>query len=284
MAQFTNQAQLSYNNTVVNSNIAVGEILEIITVTKTPVTDTYRVGDTLTYVVGILNSGSSSVTGISVEDDLGAYDFGGTSLYPLTYVEGSVKLFVNGAPAAAPTVTAGPPLVFSGITIPADSDAIIVYQATVNEYAPVGETDSIVNTVTVTGAGISESATAEATVTPVSGPSLTVTKSITPVPVTENDLVTYTFAIANYGNAEATADYDATLTDTFDPVLTGVSVQYNGGAWVEGTNFNYDETTGQFATVAGQITVPAATYTQDPATGIWSVTPGISTLVVTGTI
>jgi hypothetical protein len=37
-------------------------------------------------------------------------------------------------------------------------------------------------------------------------------------------------------------------------------------------------------TVPGQITVPAATYTQDPITGAYTVNPGVATLVVTGTI
>ena len=30
LAQFTNQAQLAYNDSVINSNIAVGEILEVL--------------------------------------------------------------------------------------------------------------------------------------------------------------------------------------------------------------------------------------------------------------
>jgi len=42
--------------------------------------------------------------------------------------------------------------------------------------------------------------------------------------------------------------------------------------------------TGVFNTIAGQITVPAATYTQNPATGIWTLTPGVSVLKVTGTV
>ena len=41
MAQFINQAQLSYNNSVVNSNVAVGEILEVLSATKTAVLDDY---------------------------------------------------------------------------------------------------------------------------------------------------------------------------------------------------------------------------------------------------
>ena len=32
------------------------------------------------------------------------------------------------------------------------------------------------------------------------------------------------------------------------------------------------------------VTVPAATYTRNPATGAWTVVPGVSTLVVTGTV
>ena len=52
----------------------------------------------------------------------------------------------------------------------------------------------------------------------------------------------------------------------------------------EGVQYNYDETTGLFTTVPGQILVPAATYTQDPVTGAYTATPGIATLVVTGTI
>lgn len=37
MARFTNQAQLRYGNNVANSNIAVGEILEVLSATKTAV-------------------------------------------------------------------------------------------------------------------------------------------------------------------------------------------------------------------------------------------------------
>ena len=35
MARFTNQAQLRYGNAVTNSNIAVGEILEVLSAKKT---------------------------------------------------------------------------------------------------------------------------------------------------------------------------------------------------------------------------------------------------------
>ena len=55
-------------------------------------------------------------------------------------------------------------------------------------------------------------------------------------------------------------------------------------AWAEPANYTYNETNGSFATVAGQITVPAATFTQDAVTGIITTTPGTATVTVTGTI
>ena len=76
----------------------------------------------------------------------------------------------------------------------------------------------------------------------------------------------------------------AEIIDTFDPILSNIAVSYNGTALVAGTDYTYNETTGLFATTAGRITVPAAAYTQDPATGNWIVTPGTGTLTVTGTI
>ena len=100
----------------------------------------------------------------------------------------------------------------------------------------------------------------------------------------DSDWVTYTFVIQNSGNQAVLATDNAVITDTFDPILTDLTVTFNGTPWTEGTQYTYDPVTGQFATLPGALTVPAATYTQDPVTGAYSATPGIATLVVTGTI
>ena len=284
MAQFTNQAQLSYNNSVINSNVAVGEILEVLSATKTAVMNDYTRGDDVTYVISLVNSGSSAVTGISISDNLGAYSFNEQTLYPLTYVEGSAHLYINGVLQAAPTVTAGPPLMFSGINLPANSNLLLIYEADANQFAPLDVGDSIVNVATVTGTGLPTTVTVTETITPEEAPNLTITKSIEPVPVTENGVLTYRFLIQNFGNTAAVATDNVALTDTFDPILSGLSVTLDGVAWSEGVEYNYDETTGVFATIPSQITVPAATYTQDATTGAWVITPGVTLLTVTGTV
>ena len=284
MAIFSNQATLTYNGNTTNSNIAYGEILDVLAVTKTAVEGSYTPGDTVTYVVTLRNTGTAALTGLTVTDNLGGYTFGGTTVYPLSYVDGSVTMFTNGVPQVAPATTGGPPLVMSGISVPAGGDVVLVYQAVANAYANPAVGGTIDNTVTVTGDGLSAPITASEEVVVNTAPNLTISKSITPSQVVDNDRVTYTFVIQNSGNQAVIATDNATVTDTFDPILTALTVTFDGATWTEGTQYTYDETTGEFQTVAGQILVPAATYTQDPVTGEYTATPGIATLVVTGTI
>jgi hypothetical protein len=174
--------------------------------------------------------------------------------------------------------------VISGINVPAGGDVVFVYQAQANEYADPAAGGTIDNTVTVTGDCLSAPITATETVTVAALPALTVSKSITPAQVVDNDRVTYTFVIQNAGNQAVVATDNAAITDTFDPILTALTVTFDGVSWTQGVQYNYNEATGLFTTVPGQILVPAATYTQDPVTGAYTATPGIATLVVTGTI
>ena len=284
MASFTNQAQLIYNNTVTNSNVAVGEIVEVLSATKTAVPENYRRNSDVTYVINIVNTGNVPYTSLSVTDNLGAYNVGDTTYYPLTYAEGSVVYFVNGVERPAPAVTATETsLLFSGIDVPAGGNATIIYNTTVNAFAPFAEGSEITNTAVVNGNGITTPLTVSETVGVAAEPSLTITKSISPVPVTENGILTYKFLIQNFGNTAVAASDNAVLTDTFDPLLNGISVTFNGELWTEGTNYTYNTETGLLETIGGSIIVPAAAFTQN-TDGTYSVTPGTATLVVVGNL
>ncbi len=281
MAIFSNQATLSYNGTTTNSNIAYGEILEVLAATKTAVEASYGADGPVTYVVTLRNTGATPLTGLTITDDMGGYTFGTGTVYPLTPDVTNVRLFVNGVLQAAPAVTAGPPTVITGVNIPAGGDAVLVYQATPNAYADTATGATITNTVTMTGAGLTAPITADATIPSTAGARLAISKSISPAQVVDNDRVTYTFLIQNTGNEAVTATDNASITDTFDPILTDLAVTLNGAPF---TQYTYTEATGLFTTAAGAITVPAAATTQDPTTGTYTLTPGTATLQVVGTI
>ena len=282
MAIFTNQATLSYRNNVVTSNVVTGTILEVLSTTKNALVGSYASGDTVTYVISISNSGSSAMTGVNVTDDLGAYTFGATTLVPLTYVDGSLAYYINGVLQPTPTVVGAPALTVSNLTIPAGGNAILVYEATVNEFAPLAAGGEITNTATVTSGN--ELVTASETVTVRNAPLLSITKGLSPTTVSENGQLTYTFTLQNFGNTEAVATDNVVVSDTFDPALENITVVYNGDTLVPNVDYTYDQTTGVFATVPGRITVPAATFVQDLVSGEWVISPGVSTLAVTGTI
>ena len=283
MATFTNQATLRYNGNVVNSNITTGELLEVLSATKTAVIDSYTQGSNVTYVINIVNSGTITFTGISITDNLGAYPLGTETYVLLDYVEGSTQYYLNGVLQATPVVVAGPPLVISGITVPANGVATIIYVASANQYAPLNLDGTITNSAVISGGGVTDITVTE-TITAESGARLTISKSICPTTVTENGRLTYTFVVQNLGNMPAVATDNVSITDTFNPILTGLTVTLNDVVWAEGVNYTYSEATGEFATIPSQITVPAATYTQDPVTGEWLIDPGIAVLTVAGTV
>ncbi len=283
MATFTNVATLTYNGGTTVSNTVTGELLEVLDLSKLSVVGDYAPGDQIPYVLTLRNTGPAALTGLTVTDDLGGYTQadGTTTLYPLTYVADTVRYYVNGVLQATPAVTAGPPLAITGITVPAGGDATIVYLAEVNAFAPLGTAGTVVNTATITGGGLTNPVTDDATITARTAAALAISKTLSPAVVAENGQLTYTFVIQNTGAAAATGD--VVLTDTFNPILENISVSYNGTAWTQGTNYTYDEATGVFATLAGQITVPAATYTQN-ADGTYTTVPGTVTITVTGTV
>ena len=282
MAVFTNRATLIYNNESINSNTVVGEIPEALSITKSAVGNEYSPDNDVVYAVSLVNSGTTALAGVTLTDDLGAYTFGTDTLYPLEYNAGSILYYVNGTPAPAPAVAAGPPLVISGITVPAGGNVTVVYSARVTETAPVAVGGVITNTIVASGTAVSDNVSAVETVAVAERASLTITKALSPQTVSGGGTVTYTLTLENTGNVPATDS--VVVTDTFDPILTGINVIYNGNTWTAGTDYTYNEATGELATIPGSITVPAATYTQDPVSGVWTVTPGVSVITVTGTI
>ncbi len=285
MATFYNKATLSYNGNVTDSNITTGEIVEVLSASKNAVRDSYGRNDMVTYVVNFVNSGDTNFTDLTLTDDLGRYrsEIANADVVPLNYVNDSVNFYVNGVKQETPTVSSTSPLTIEGLNVPAKGNASVVYNARTNDFAPLGENAVINNTVNITGNGILNPVTAAAAISHANDADLDISKSLNPAVVPENGTVTYTFTILNNGSAPAEASDNVIFRDVFNPVLNISSVTFNGTPWTRNTEYTYTDD-GTFTSTNGSITVPAATYTQNPDTGAWAVNPGVSTLIITGSI
>ena len=283
MATFYNRAILNLGSNSLSSNVTVGEIESALSMTKTAASANYGKGDGITYIVSITNSTPSSVSDVSMTDNLGAYadPVSGLTVTPLSYVTGSLIYYVNGVLTTPPTVTAGDTLTVSGITVPAGGSVTLVYEAVANGFAPLSAGSEITNTVTIDSP---EPLTDSATVPVREEPELTIAKALCPTVISDGGELTYTFVIQNTGNVPVDATDGLFITDVFNPKLNGITVTVDGTPIAEGTGYTYNELTGEFATLSGALSVPAATYVTDPTTGALTVNPGVTVITVNGTV
>ena len=107
MATFSNSATLRYGGVTITSNTVTGTLPDALVLTKTPVDAAYAPGGTVTYLLSLVNSGQTELSGLTLTDDLGGYAYGEETLYPLTYTPDSFRMLVNGLPQAAPAAYKG---------------------------------------------------------------------------------------------------------------------------------------------------------------------------------
>ncbi len=98
-----------------------------------------------------MNSGNVALNGLTLADNLGAYSFEGGTVIPLAYIDGTIRYYVDGVLQTTPTVTAGSSLLISGINVPANGNAILVYEARTTQFAPLGTDDTITNAAVISG-------------------------------------------------------------------------------------------------------------------------------------
>ena len=284
MATIINQASLSYTYGATTANVlsnpAVTVINAPLSLEKRVLEDAYRLDDELTFILSLTNEGETTLSDIEITDNLGAFTPAGAAanVVPLTYA-GPAELFLDGvfSEALTPQLTdAG--VVFTIPGIPAGSNALLLYKARVNEYAPLDAGSEITNTVSV---DTSEPLSASATVPVDSYADVTIEKEMSPNPIADGGLLTVTFTIDNRGNAEAT---DLMLTDAFPVSLENVAVTVNGAPVTDFTFENNTLTLPAAGSVKTTLAVPAATFTRSTQTGAVTVDPGVLTVVVTGTI
>ena len=287
MPTIENFATVSYTSGGITetkvSNIAEISIESAVGFTKTSLGNTYSDNSVLTYILTVTNSSASNITGSTVTDNLGTYVFNTTELTPLEYVAPAV-LLINGQDVSAQlgvdASTQGS-LIFTLPNIPAGATANIIYKAQVNDFAPLALNSTIVNSSTFESNSECADANASATVSVANAANISIIKQMCPNPVICGDTITYTIKIYNYGN---TAAENVVLTDDFNPAPDNITVSRNG-VLLLGTDYTYINGLLSITSSLGEsVTVPPASFTQDPITGIITITPSVIEYTITGTI
>lgn len=286
--RITNQATLTYqygNMTgVASSNIATATLQEALTTVKTALDTAYRADQAITYILTMANSGSNALTNVTITDDLGTYTPAGgtTPVTPLTYA-GPAQLYINGVLSGAITPAVNDrSIVFTIPSLAAGANAMILYKANVNGFAPLSTDTSITNTVSITADELTDALQDSHTLAAEAYANVSILKDMSPDPVTDGGVLTYSFTLYNYGNTEAT---NVVLRDAFSPAPAGLTVSINGTA-VPSSGYTYIDGVLTLPSTATAITltVPAATFTQDATTGAVTINPGMTTVTVSGTI
>ena len=289
-ASIKNQATLTYaygeSTGRATSNVASAVLEGPLSLTKSAVDLSYRANDVITHTLIMKNTGNTTLTNVKLVDDLGTYAISETvEVTPLTYV-GPSQLYTNDTYTSVitPTISAEEDeITFTIASVPALTTIMILYKAKVNQYANLNPgISSIENAVYVTATGLSAPATASHTIRSDSYALVEIEKTMSPNPIMDGSVVTYTFEIRNYGNQQAN---NIILQDVFDTISLpeDLNVMINGTPFTE-----FDYTNGVLLlpglTSSYNFSIPAADITQDAITGEVTVTPASATVIVTGTM
>lgn len=284
----TNRATVNYNSgtatAVAYSNTTSAVLNGSLSIRKTSLSDSYRIGSELTYIITVTNNGIAVAEGVSVIDDLGTFTEDQNEITPLTYI-GPAQLYIDGVFVSETDATVGSDtVIFEIASIPAGASAQIIYRARVNGFACSSVGASITNTACaefVCNCPCEETECDSFTVTVEEYADLRVTKSVCPNPVVCGERLTYVIDILNYGNIDAD---EIVITDVFTPALEDIEVAVDGEL-LSADRYSY---VGGVLTISratgSDITVPAAECERDGITGEILTVPGRIAVTVSGRI
>lgn len=240
MATITNQASVSFSyegsseTKTNNSNIVTHSTRDqySISVEKTSTTDCFRVGENISYIVTVKNTGCDCLNNFMISDNLG-----GDEDY-LSYVVGSARIFINGLMHEI-TPTSVSPLEFDvSERLEKDASFILQYNALVRRDIS-SDVLEITNEVTVNASSCgcnseeitTVTGTASATVSKCEYAEVLITKAISNDSVCCGDEVDYLITLTNTGTVDAT---NVVVTDQLPAMFTATEIhmENNGNHYI----------------------------------------------------
>lgn len=282
MENFQNKATLSFNGRITNSNVTTGEIIDIVSATKTAVVGTYSANGNVTFIISIVNSETTPLTNVMITDDLGEDIYCGHKHNPLSYVDGSCKYYIDGELQKNPpkVIQKDNSIIIQNLLVPQNGNTIIAYEAVANKFAPVSVGSTITNKANIFYNEFRDKIQVRETIKVRENANLTISKLLSPESITEDSVITYTFIIQNTGNINTAKD-SVIITDTFNPKFDNIYVTLNDKPLTLDKDYTYSSKTGVFSTEKTKIVVPKATYSRN-SDGVVITDPGVVVIKITG--
>lgn len=239
---------------------------------------TYVKNSKLTYVINLYNNGKKTISNININDDLGKFNLNGKIIYPLNYINNSIKVFINGVANTNNKVNYDKELTISNITLNDKEVATILYQTEINEYAPLNANDFIKINIEIDYLGINKKNKLTEVIKCENYQDIEVVKNI--ISENSNDSYNVTYIILNYGNKEVEKEDQTNLSDIFNPIIKGIKVELND-LILTPNNYLYNQINGSFSINKGVISVPKASYIVDDK-GKVKINPGKTIIKIIG--
>lgn len=246
--------------------------VESVSINKTCLSENYFMGDLITYIISVNNNSNIPVFNVKIKEDIG-----NDSATNLKYM-GFFKYYVNGTPCEiSPPKTYSDKTVFEISSLPALSNALLIYSASVADSAPLKIGSSIKNnsSLILPSTGKTLSATHNLSVRETAD-----VKIIKQIKSFSKNSAVYSLRIYNYGNISAE---NLTLNDKSEHIFSKLQIKINNKNLLDG-DYSYNSGKLQIPAYGSKfsMSVPPAEFAKDILSEKIVAVPGMIEVLVEG--
>lgn len=261
------------------SNSADFTNIESVSIDKICLAESYFSGDDITYIISVNNNSNIPVFNIKIKENIGndSSDKSSTPTTDLKY-NNSFKYYVNGSPhEISSPKTYSDKTIFEIDALPALSNALLIYSASITDNAPLELKSSIDNSSSLILPALGKTLIANHTLKVRETADLKIIKQIKSF---SSNNASYTLRIYNYGNISAE---NLTVNDKCEHIFSKLKVKLDNKN-ISDSDYTYNSGKLQIPSYGSKfsISVPEAKFTKDTSSQKNVIIPGTVEMLIEG--